>query len=334
MKRKLTSVYVLFATLLSGYLFLSSSANPPNGYTGSPADGGNTCSALNNGCHTGPTGTGNVTIAGLPSSIVPNTNYSITVTVTRTNPDRQKGGFQLMVLDGNDQNVGNLSTTDPNAATQIFNGFEYFEHDPALSFSSNSVTYTGSWVAPASAVNPITMYIAANLAGSPSGSNDGDEIVTTTVSGDMSGGGVITVDVTGTNVSCFGGNNGSATATPSGGGGPPFSYSWSNGGSTATINNLTAGTYMVTVTNTSGGMGTGSVTITQPASAVAVSVINSSNITCANPTGSATASASGGTPGYTYNWSSGATGATVSLPAGTWTVTATDNNGCTATDNV
>ncbi|MEK7414289.1 MAG: hypothetical protein AAB263_13320, partial [Planctomycetota bacterium] len=178
------------------------------------------------------------------------------------------------------------------------------------------------------------MYIAANLAGSPSGSNDGDEIVTTTVSGDMSGGGVITVDVTGTNVSCFGGNNGSATATPSGGGGPPFSYSWSNGGSTATINNLTAGTYMVTVTNTSGGMGTGSVTITQPASAVAVSVINSSNITCANPTGSATASASGGTPGYTYNWSSGATGATVSLPAGTWTVTATDNNGCTATDNV
>ncbi|MEK7257470.1 MAG: MopE-related protein, partial [Bacteroidota bacterium] len=51
-------------------------------------------------------------------------------------------------------------------------------------------------------------------------------------------------------------------------------------------------------------------------------------------TGSATAAASGGTPGYTYSWSTGASGATVSLPAGTHFVTATDDNDCIATASV
>ena len=51
--------------------------------------------------------------------------------------------------------------------------------------------------------------------------------------------------------------------------------------------------------------------------------------------GLATATASGGTPGYTYLWSDGQTTQTATgLSAGTYTVTAADANGCTATDNV
>jgi hypothetical protein len=50
------------------------------------------------------------------------------------------------------------------------------------------------------------------------------------------------------NVSCFGASNGSATASPAGGS-PAYNYSWSNGSSTSTINNLNPGTYSVTVTD-------------------------------------------------------------------------------------
>ena len=48
------------------------------------------------------------------------------------------------------------------------------------------------------------------------------------------------------NVSCFGGSDGSATASAAGGT-TAYSFAWSSGANTATAANLTAGTYTVTV---------------------------------------------------------------------------------------
>ena len=91
---------------------------------------------------------------------------------------------------------------------------------------------------------------------------------------------------------------------------------------TAAISNLTAGTYTVTVTN-GGCSANGTVTITQPtAIAIAISLTNP---TCGTNNGSLTASVSGGSPQYSYNWSNGATTASISgLAAGTYSVTVTD----------
>ncbi|MFN4256934.1 MAG: beta strand repeat-containing protein, partial [Saprospiraceae bacterium] len=141
----------------------------------------------------------------------------------------------------------------------------------------------------------------------------------------------ITVTASGTNVSCNGGNNGSATATATGGSGS-YTYAWSNGGNTQTINNLTAGTYTVTVSD--GAIsGTASVTITQPAAPLAV-VVSGVNATSGND-GSATATPSGGTPAYTYFWSNGGTTQTINnLAPGAYTVTVSDANGCTTTGSV
>ncbi|MEZ4722802.1 MAG: hypothetical protein R2813_13085, partial [Flavobacteriales bacterium] len=140
-----------------------------------------------------------------------------------------------------------------------------------------------------------------------------------------------------TNVSCFGGNNGSATAAGSGGT-PPYSYSWTGGGgSNATASNLAAGTYFVFIFDANGcSAGPFMTTITQPATAVSVSIASSSNVSCfGGSNGSATASASGGTGTKTYLWSNSATTASISsLTAGIYTVTATDANGCTATTSV
>jgi hypothetical protein len=136
-----------------------------------------------------------------------------------------------------------------------------------------------------------------------------------------------------TNVSCNGGTNGSATVTPSGGTGT-YTYSWSpSGGTAATASGLSAGTYTVTVTDANSCTATRSFTITQP-TAINTATGSQTNVSCNGGTnGSATITPSGGTAPYTYSWSpSGGTAATASgRAAGTYTVTVTDANSCTAT---
>ena len=137
-----------------------------------------------------------------------------------------------------------------------------------------------------------------------------------------------------TNVSCFGLNNGSIALTMSLAG--TYTYSWSNGASTASISNLAPGTYSVTITNSSGCTLVSSYTITQPlivgASATATSNYSGFNISCFGlSNGSATVTPSGGTAPYTYLWSTGATTQSITnVPAGTYSVTVKDANNCTS----
>ena len=143
------------------------------------------------------------------------------------------------------------------------------------------------------------------------------------------------------NVSCFGSSTGTAFAQGSGGL-SPYTYNWSNGVNVVTsagthqINNLTAGTYSVTLTDANGCSGVTAVAITQPALNLSVSGSNSTDALCfGSNTGTGVAFANGGTPGYTFSWSNGASGANVSnLAAGNYFVTVTDNNGCISTNAV
>jgi gliding motility-associated-like protein len=139
-------------------------------------------------------------------------------------------------------------------------------------------------------------------------------------------------------VSCYGGNNGSATALAVGGA-APYSYSWNTSPTqtAAAAITLSAGTYTVIVTDNFGCTDTASVIIDQPDSAL-IAAISSTDILCNGfSSGSAVVTATGGTSPYTYSWNS--TPAQVSpvaanLPAGTYIATVTDANGCTATPSV
>ncbi|MXV53239.1 DUF11 domain-containing protein [Pedobacter sp. HMF7647] len=139
---------------------------------------------------------------------------------------------------------------------------------------------------------------------------------------------VFSATTTRKNISCNGGADGSATAVPSGGV-SPYTYSWSNGATTATINNLAAGTYTGTVKDANGCITNISATITDPAPISAQT--SATNITCNGlNNGTATVNPSGGTPPYTYQWSNGGTTKTISnLAPGSYTVTVKDVNGCT-----
>ncbi|PSJ72030.1 hypothetical protein C7N43_36300, partial [Sphingobacteriales bacterium UPWRP_1] len=112
------------------------------------------------------------------------------------------------------------------------------------------------------------------------------------------------VPFTENNVSCFGGNNGS-TAVSVAGGTSPYTYLWSNGGTTASISGLTAGAYTVVVTDANGCTNTVTQTITQPTTLTA-SITGQTDVSCnGGNNGSVTIGASGGTPGYQYNIGSG-----------------------------
>ncbi len=138
------------------------------------------------------------------------------------------------------------------------------------------------------------------------------------------------VTASGTNVKCAGGNDGTATANATGGNGN-FTYAWSNGATTQSVQNLAKGTYTVTVT--SGGQ-TASVSVTIAEPEILVVNVGGTNATGGN-NGTATAFATGGTGSFTYNWSNGGNTKTIeNLSPDTYTVTVTDANGCTATGSI
>ncbi|MBI3509641.1 MAG: T9SS type A sorting domain-containing protein [Bacteroidetes bacterium] len=133
-----------------------------------------------------------------------------------------------------------------------------------------------------------------------------------------------------TNILCNGMCTGSATAFPVGT--SPYTYLWSPGGmTTQNVTGLCAGGYTVTVVDAVGCTSTASCTITQPpVLSVFATTMPASCSSCCDGTGAATAS--GGTPPYTYMWSpSGGTGPNATgLCVGNYTVCVTDANGCTA----
>ncbi len=135
-------------------------------------------------------------------------------------------------------------------------------------------------------------------------------------------------------VLCNGASTGTATINVTGGNGP-YTWGWApSGGTNATASGLPAGTYTCTVTDASGCTATQIVTITQPGPIFLTA--NSTQTACSVNTGTATGSASGGNPGYTYSWwnNSQTTQTATGLGAGTYTVQVTDANGCTQLQTV
>ncbi len=139
----------------------------------------------------------------------------------------------------------------------------------------------------------------------------------------------IATSIVQSNVNCFGGSNGSASLYVNGGI-PPHSYLWNTGATTQNINNLSAGTYSVVVTDAIGCTANNQVVITAPDELVVTtgSVQNSSQ---------ATTTVSGGTAPYTYVWNSTPaqfTPTASGLMTGTYYVVVTDANLCSVVASV
>lgn len=133
---------------------------------------------------------------------------------------------------------------------------------------------------------------------------------------------------------CEGAGNGSIDLTAEGGSGD-YTYEWDNGATTEDLENLEAGDYSVTVTDSNGCSSTQNITITAPASTISLS-FETQQPTCQdNSDGSIDLSVTGGSGDYSFEWSNGESSEDLeNLGAGSYSLTVTDSNGCTATGSV
>ena len=112
------------------------------------------------------------------------------------------------------------------------------------------------------------------------------------------------------------------------GGKQPFAYSWGDGQSTSSINELPAGTYGLTVTDDNGCTVSASATVTEPGP-LRSGIIGSALLCAGDANGQVTVNPSGGTVPYAYRWDDGSTSDIITgLPAGVYSVTITDANDC------
>ncbi len=138
-----------------------------------------------------------------------------------------------------------------------------------------------------------------------------------------------------TNISCFGMNDGTATAIANGGT-APITYLWSDGSTTSSINNLSAGNYDVTITDAGGCSATASANITEPA-AISITA-GPDQIINLGDQASITSSGSAGIVSYSWNPITDCPTCqnTTASPTQTttYTVTGTDASGCIVSDDL
>lgn len=137
------------------------------------------------------------------------------------------------------------------------------------------------------------------------------------------------ISITGVNILCFGGNNGSTDITVTGGV-LPYTYLWNNGATSEDLDNLIAGTYSVIVTDFNNCTISASITLSQPETPLSFEY-EFENAKCNNSEdGWIDLTVQGGTPSYLYDWSNGDLDSYAQqIGAGTYTFLVTDANGCT-----
>ncbi|MBK7148351.1 MAG: choice-of-anchor L domain-containing protein [Bacteroidetes bacterium] len=142
--------------------------------------------------------------------------------------------------------------------------------------------------------------------------------------------GQLSITTNSTNETCFGYQDGTAGVT-SALGSSPINYTWSNSATTATLTGLSGGNYTVTVSDANNCSATASLIVgsTNPIYFTQPTV---TNVSCYNGNdGLVTISANGGAGSLSYLWNNGSTSTTISLlTANSYTISATDVNGCNA----
>ncbi|MBK9525718.1 MAG: gliding motility-associated C-terminal domain-containing protein [Bacteroidetes bacterium] len=200
--------------------------------------------------------------------------------------------------------------------------------------SGGTSPYTHSWSNGDTTAN-ISGLAPGTYADTVRDSKGCQQIITQTITQPGAAVGIPASSLVSTDVLCNGGFTGTANVVPSGGT-PPYNVSWSNGDIGNSADSLFAGTYTVTIVDANLCTFDTTVLITEPL-VLSSTFINFSitpggtNIGCnGDSTGTVKASVIGGTAPYTYAWSNGSVLDSIAqVPAGSYSVTVTDNHGCT-----
>ncbi len=144
----------------------------------------------------------------------------------------------------------------------------------------------------------------------------------------------LTVNSTTSNPQCDGNDNGSIAVDVTDGSGN-YSYSWDGGlGSSSSVSNLSEGTYTVVVTDLDGNCDTTIQYTLEYDNAITLD-LSSVDANCYQGDDGSVSVTASGSSGYTYQWDNGpSTSEWTGVGAGSYTVTVSDPNGCTATGSV
>ena len=280
------------------------------------------------------------------------------------------GNYTITVTDANGCTTQTTSTvTQPqvlNASATNTQALCNGSADGTITVTSNDGTpaYNVSWAGPISgdpAGNEITTSggnytITGVSAGTYTITVTDANGCTTTTASTITEPTSVAASATNTSVLCNGGSTGSITGIASGGT-APYDMSWvgpntgdpagdeiNTDGGSYTVNGALAGTYTITMTDGNGCVATTTTQIIEPAGLIA-SALNTAVLCNGGASGSVQGTATGGTAPYNMSWTGPNTGNpagdeintdggsyTVNgAPAGTYTITMTDGNGCIAT---
>ena len=303
---------------------------------GQPSGCANSCRGYNV-LWTGPGGMSGGSLNACPKEIVTCSQSSPTNTYSLTN--LSPGTYNVTIEDHNNCPVSTSFTISPPPPPITVSGL-LANNSIDIIVTGGTPGYTYSWS------NGATTEDLSNL-------SPGNYTVTITDANGCTASQVFTIqnqnpvlsiNSTISPVLCFGGQDGMINLTITGGN-APYNVSWSgpvsgnpagneivNSGGSYIIANIPAGTYTLTITDSNGNADTQTVTITQPQSSLLASAVGTNVLCNGVSTGSINLTVSGGTGIYTYVWNTGAITQDINgLTVGTFTVTVTDANGCTAT---
>lgn len=245
---------------------------------------------------------------------------------TSLNGSPVNGIWQLWVIDDGTFFTGNIDHWSITFGNAVF-----YSWSPSSSLSCNDCSN------PIASPTQNTTYtvIASDVFGCSDTGNILLEVDTNVVTLDANVD--IISDYNGYAVSCAGGSDGIAAVTMNNGT-PPYHYTWSHNSNlnTSTISNLSAGIYIVVISDADSCSLPAVDTIVIPMTPIVDIQMISLPDTNDNNVGTIIASASGGVAPYTYQWGSNANNATTDtvygLPQGVYSVTITDANGCSYTE--
>jgi len=253
-------------------------------------------------------------------------------------PGLANGSYIVIVEDASGcQEITNVTVNSPTAISLTISSTDAScgnnDGDATIAASGGSGSYTYQWDDALLQTTPTAINLAAgifNVVVTDGNACAESAIVFVNNIGEPD------LAVTSLNVSCYGLNDGSATAVATGGV-APITYQWddANTQTTDVATNLIAGTYIIQVTDATGCIAVGSIDISQPDSLMAS--FTTTNTTCGFENGVAVAAAIGGTVPFTYLWNDAQNqinATALDLAAGDYTVIITDANNCEVTDSV
>src|SRR5215510_10696783 len=153
----LVSLFAIYS--LNGFTVRAFSEGPDPSLTGAPGE--STCSSCHGG---GPTG-GTLSISGLPANYSPNQEVTLTVTLSQAN--RLRYGFQLPAIDDSGKRAGDLTTNDSRTQLKfndvLGNQRQYIEHsfNGINPVSPGQGSWAFKWKAPAQSVGRVTFMLLA-----------------------------------------------------------------------------------------------------------------------------------------------------------------------------